>query len=163
LVGAVGVAEGRVTARALPHGEAWRAPVIINRCRSLLAAQFAPGSGTAFDRGENGYGVPSQVSPPRGRSARGIAADARSPGLRLRSLSPGEGKGGPASAQILISCPAAGRCRHRPDQKPIAPQAHTLPCGLARALRILGRRPPHLNIAAGAPQPATAGPADQPG
>jgi hypothetical protein len=86
LVGAVGVAEGRVNARALPYGEAWRAAVIANRCTSLLAAQLAPGSGTASDRSENEYGAPSKLPPD-------IAADAAHPGYGPRSLSPGKGKG----------------------------------------------------------------------
>jgi hypothetical protein len=88
LVGAVGVAEGRVTARALPRAGAWCAPVIINRCTSLLAARFAPGRGTASGRNESEYCVPSQVSPPPGppdRRARGVVADAAPP--------PGESKG----------------------------------------------------------------------
>lgn len=119
LVGAVGVAEGRVTARALPHGEAWRAPVIINRCRSLLAAQFARGGGTAFDRSENGYGAPSQVSPPRGRSAPGIAADAAHAGYGLRSLSPGEGKGRPGVCPNINQLPRSG-----PMPTPPGPKTH---------------------------------------
>jgi hypothetical protein len=126
LVGAAGVAEGRVTTRASPHGEAWRAPVIINRCRSLLAAQFARGSGTAFDRSENGYGAPSKLPPPPGPaarrargSARGIAADARSSGLRLRSLSPGEGKGRPGVCPNINQLPRSG-----PMPTPPGPKTH---------------------------------------
>jgi hypothetical protein len=54
--------KARATAPALPHKGGRRQAVMVNRCRSLLAARFAPGSGTASDRSENEYCVPSQVS-----------------------------------------------------------------------------------------------------
>jgi hypothetical protein len=118
LVGALGVAEGRVAARGLPHGEAWCAPVIANRCRSLLAARFAPGSGTAPDRNENEYCVPSQVSPPPGPPDRrsrgvpgGVAADAAHQGYRV----PGEGKGRLGSCLNLNQLP---RSRATPACRP---------------------------------------------
>jgi hypothetical protein len=151
LVGVVGVAEGRVTARALPHGEAWCAPVIINRCRSLPIAQFAPGSGTASDRNENEYGGPSKLPPD-------VAADAAHPGYGLRSLAPGEGKGWFAPCLNLNQLPRSGPTPSSPGPENPLLRKHMPrpadwhgPCESVSVARFT------LITAAGTPQPATRG------
>jgi hypothetical protein len=93
LVGAVGVAEVRVTARALPHGEAWCAAVIVNRCRSLLAARS----------GRFELAHPAQPQD--------FALPAPYPGYGR------EGKGRLGPCLNVKQLPRSGRGHHRKDRK----------------------------------------------
>jgi hypothetical protein len=148
LVGAVGVAERRVTARGLPRADAWCAPVIINRCTSLLAPRFAPGSAIASRRSENEYGAPSQLPPD-------VAADAAHPGDGLRSLAPGEGKGRPGACPKFNQLP---RCGPAP---PAARRKFRCAASTYPALWIgTGLANPLASRAYGRPSSATRGPAD---
>lgn len=168
LVGVVGVAEGRVTARALPREGAWCAPVIINRCRSLPIAQFAPGSGTASHRSENEYCVPSPVSPDVAAAAH--PGYGTTPPARRRFAAPserpppGEGKGRLGSCLNLNQLPRGGPTPPPPRSKNPLPCKHMPrpadwhgPCESVSVARFT------LIMAAGTPPTGDAGSADQPG